>query len=79
LLAVSALRSVIMPRRDPHMQIPVPPGFGEALDEWRRYQPDIPSRPQAVVRLAWMALRAEAGARAVAPGVKAQKEQGERP
>ena len=33
------------------------PGFLERLDAWRREQPDLPSRPEALRRLAEQALR----------------------
>jgi hypothetical protein len=32
----------------------------EAIDEWRRYQPDLPSRTEAIRRLVELGLKAKA-------------------
>lgn len=40
--------------------IRLPEDFWRQIDEWRRRQADLPSRPEALRRLAERALRAEA-------------------
>jgi len=39
--------------------IRLPEAFWRRIDEWRRQQPDLPSRPEALRRLAERALDAE--------------------
>ena len=44
-----------------------------AIDEWRRQQPDLPSRSEAIRRLVDIALQAEGGPR---PGTKSGRNPG---
>jgi metal-responsive CopG/Arc/MetJ family transcriptional regulator len=41
----------------------VPPGFLERLDQWRRKQPDLPNRSEAVRRLVETGIAASKRAR----------------
>jgi hypothetical protein len=46
--------------QDKTFQMRVSEDFLRAIDDWRRKQPDLPSRAEAIRRLVEMALRAEA-------------------
>jgi hypothetical protein len=37
----------------------VQPGMAKQLDDWRRQQPDLPGRPEAIRRLVDLGLRAK--------------------
>ena len=43
---------------DERLQMAVPKSFVAKIDEWRRKQPDIPSRSEAVRRLVEIGLKA---------------------
>lgn len=44
---------------NPAIGVRIPPQELAALDDWRRRQPDLPSRPEAIRRLVGKALAAE--------------------
>jgi hypothetical protein len=41
--------------------VSLPPDDKAAVDEWRRRQPDLPTRPKAIRELVRQALRRDAG------------------
>ncbi len=43
----------------PQIGVRVDPDFLKAVDEWRRKQDDVPTRPEAIRRLVEMALQAK--------------------
>lgn len=50
-----------MPERKPtRFEIRLPPELGDAIDDWRRQQPDLPSRAEAARRLIELGLAAPA-------------------
>ena len=42
---------MIMDARASRFELRLPPGLGQEIDEWRRSQPDLPSRAEAARRL----------------------------
>lgn len=50
-------------RKPTRFEIRLPPELGDAIDEWRRRQPDLPTRAEAARRLieAGLAATAETG------------------
>jgi hypothetical protein len=61
-----AIRDTMKPRKqrpkvtgDPVM-VRVQPDMAKQLDDWRRKQDDLPSRPEAIRRLCEMALKVKA-------------------
>lgn len=47
------------PKQDQRLQLVTSRQFVEAVDDWRRKQPDIPSRSEAIRRLVEAGLKAE--------------------
>jgi hypothetical protein len=57
------MQDMIRPTNDPKettLQMRVSAGYLKSIDEWRRQQPDLPSRSEAIRRLTAIALRGEA-------------------
>ena len=50
-----------MPQKSQRFELRVSEDFLRAIDDWRRQQPDLPSRAEAIRRLVEKALRAESG------------------
>jgi len=57
-------------QRTDRYQMRVSPTFIKEIDDWRRQQPDLPSRNEAIFRLTALALEAEANKKN--PSTKAQ-------
>jgi hypothetical protein len=45
-----------MERTPTRFELRLPPALGDAIDEWRRVQPDLPARAEAARRLIEMGL-----------------------
>jgi hypothetical protein len=43
------------------VMVRMPPDDVSAVDEWRRKEPDLPSRPEAIRRLVRLGLKAKRG------------------
>jgi hypothetical protein len=57
------MQDMIRPTDDPKdstLQMRVSKAFLKSIDEWRRKQPDLPSRAAAIRRLCELALKAKA-------------------
>jgi metal-responsive CopG/Arc/MetJ family transcriptional regulator len=51
-------------QRFERFEMKVPPGFLEKLDQWRRKQPDLPNRSEAIRRLVEAGIKSRKGERA---------------
>jgi metal-responsive CopG/Arc/MetJ family transcriptional regulator len=52
-----------MERKPTRFELRLPPELGDEIDDWRRKQPDIPSRAEAARRLIEIGLENERQAR----------------
>ncbi len=48
-----------MDRKPTRFELRLPPELGDEIDQWRRQQPDLPSRAEAARRLIEAGLKAE--------------------